>query len=649
MAAPSSPPDSVPPQPMAAPQMGGRNPRTRLLAIILAIVIIVSGIVIFYVVTRPRCGPLASTNPLIFDQAEHPDTLDPAVTFTTPGWAIVQQVYQELVMYKGSSYTDFVPVLAKSWTTSNNNLTYTFNLRHTVHFSNGDAFNAYVMWFSLYRSLLMNLPPQFILGQNFWYPGVNYYSPADQQDNATKNLTTYLNTWKFDALTPSQIAIMEDPNQSFQVIDEFTIALNLGNGYLGTPYSYIFATLAAPIGAAVDPKVIQAHPNADGVAVKNETSDWMSQNALGTGQYKLTAYSGTGSTISPDPNYWGTADAALEVDNNAIQPAKASIQINYQGDQAITVNDLNSGSVIGASFAYLGPSTIKVLQDAGCVRITPLDVVYGSTAGAWWIYMNQTQEPFSDIHVRKAVVHAINYDEIISVAFGGRAKKWVGPVPPGYPYYNPQNLTPYAYDLTLAKQEMNLSKWPLSSGGYPNPINYEYLKLGDWGTVAQLLTQDLAKIGLNINAVGISLETLIAEQKIDPNTAKCTAQEAVNGGPFPIGQEFYTSDYIAPDDWTQNNAVSAGSANQCMSGYNNATMDGLVYAAASESNPANLTADYTTMTQMMYDNYTNAWLVTPLQFQVYNTHLHGAIPNPMGSALPFTMLFNTEYADNTAS
>jgi ABC-type transport system substrate-binding protein len=275
--------------------------------------------------------------------------------------------------------------------------------------------------------------------------------------------------------------------------------------------------------------------------------------------------------------------------------------------------------------------------------------VYGSTAGAWWIYMNQTQEPFSNIHVRKAVVHAINYDEIISVAFGGRANKWVGPVPPGYPYYNPQNLTPYAYNLALAMQEMNLSKWPLSTGGYPNTINYEYLNLGDWGTVAQLLVQDLAKIGLKINPVAISLETLIAEQKIDPSTGKCTAQEAKNGGPFPIGQEFYTSDYIAPDDWTQNNAVSTGSANQCMAGYSNMTMDGLVYGAAGESNAANLTADYTAITQMMYDNYTNAWLVTPLQFQVYNTHLHGAIPNPMGSALPFTMLFNTEYADNTVA
>ncbi len=655
METPSGQPEAGGPQTTPVPQVSGRNPRTtRILVVVVAIVVVISGIVIYYVLTRPTCGPLASTNPLVFDQAEHPDSLDPAFTFTTPGWGIVLQIYQPLVTYSGSSYTDFVGVLAKNWTVSNNNMTYTFNLRHDVHFSNGDGFNAYIMWFSLYRSLLMNQPPQFILGENFWYPGVTWYSPAGQQSNSTANLTTYLNTWNFYNPTTSQIAVMENASQSFQVIDPYTIALNLGNGYLGTPYHYILATLAAPIAAAVDPKVVQAHPNVPGGQAVNTTTDnWMTQNALGTGPYLLAAnaYTTTGYTITPDPNYWAQAggDAAAEPSNNAIQPGKSTIQVNYQSDSARTVTDLNSGAVVGASFAYLGPSTIQTIENAGCVKVNPLDVVYGSTAGAWWIYMNQTQKPFNDIHVREAVVHAIDYAQIISVAFGGYGSQWVGPVPPGYPYYNPSGLKPYDFNLTLARQEMNQSEWPMSSGGYGPTLNYEYLNLGDWATVAQLLQQDLAQIDIHINPVGISLETLISEQQIDPSTGKCTAQEAVNGGPFPIGQEFYTSDYIAPDDWTQNNAVTTGSANMCMSGFGNATTDSLVYGAAGESSSANLTQDYTQLTQMMYYNYTNAWLVTPTQFSVYNAHLHGAISNPMGSALPFTMFFNTEFANATAS
>jgi hypothetical protein len=47
---------------------------------------------------------------------------------------------------------------------------------------------------------------------------------------------------------------------------------------------------------------------------------------------------------------------------------------------------------------------------------------------------------------------------------------------------------------------------------------------------------------------------------------------------------------------------------------------------------------------MMYDNYTVAWLVVPTTFQVYSPLLQGIIPNPMGTAHPLVMMFNTEYA-----
>jgi len=79
-----------------------------------------------------------------------------------------------------------------------------------------------------------------------------------------------------------------------------------------------------------------------------------------------------------------------------------------------------------------------------------------------------------------------------------------------------------------------------------------------------LLQDDLKQIGINIVPTKIdNIDKLyeITEANLDGN---CIAQNATGGGPFPIGQEFYTSDYISPDDWTQNNALSYGSANDCM-------------------------------------------------------------------------------------
>ena len=622
---------------------GRRNPRTvRIVVVLIAIILAISGAVVFYVLTQSSACNFSSTDPLIFDQPERPDTLDPHVTFSTPGWGIVQQIYQTLVNYNGSSYTTYVPVLAKSWSVSADNLNYTFVLRQDVHFSNGDPFNAYVMWFSLYRAIVMNQAGSFILQENFWLPGVTYYSGANESANATAWVTNALNSWDFFNPTTEQKALMAADNNSFQAVDAYTIVLHGGNGYLDAfPYAFLLASISGPIASAVDPKVIQQN----GQVHYTQENTWMTTHMVGTGPYVLTGGfldpTASSYTLKPDPNYWAINASKAEPLNNIIQPAHASIQVDFQNDAAIAVNDMKTGKVMSASFAYIGPSTVQSLQGVPCVAANALDTVYGSTAGGWWIYMNQNTDPFTNWSVRQAVVHAINYQRIIDVAFGGHAERWVGPVPPGYPYYNPDNLAPYQYDVTLAKKFMSQSPWP---NGYPTQINYEYVNLGDWADVARLLQDDLKQIGINILPTKIdNIDKLYELQKrnLDGN---CIAQNATGGGPFPIGQEFYTSDYISPDDWTQNNAISYGSANDCMAAYNDPAMDTLVLDAATQTDASTARTEYANMTRLMYDNATVAWLVVPTQFQVVNTHLQGFVSNPMGAAIPFVVTQNTAVA-----
>ena len=630
--------------PSSPPMAGGRrNPRTvRIVVVLIAIILAISGAVVFYVLTQSSACNFSSTDPLIFDQPERPDTLDPHVTFSTPGWGIVQQIYQTLVNYNGSSYTTYVPVLAKSWSVSADNLNYTFVLRQDVHFSNGDPFNAYVMWFSLYRAIVMNQAGSFILQENFWLPGVTYYSGANESANATAWVTNALNSWDFFNPTTEQKALMAADNNSFQAVDAYTLVLHGGNGYLDAfPYAFLLASISGPIASAVDPKVIQQN----GQVHYTQENTWMTTHMVGTGPYVLTGGfldpTASSYTLKPDPNYWAINASKAEPLNNIIQPAHASIQVDFQNDAAIAVNDMKTGKVMSASFAYIGPSTVQSLQGVPCVAANALDTVYGSTAGGWWIYMNQNTDPFTNWSVRQAVVHAINYQRIIDVAFGGHAERWVGPVPPGYPYYNPDNLAPYQYDVTLAKKFMSQSPWP---NGYPTQINYEYVNLGDWADVARLLQDDLKQIGINILPTKIdNIDKLYELQKrnLDGN---CIAQNATGGGPFPIGQEFYTSDYISPDDWTQNNAISYGSANDCMAAYNDPAMDTLVLDAATQTDASTARTEYANMTRLMYDNATVAWLVVPTQFQVVNTHLQGFVSNPMGAAIPFVVTQNTAVA-----
>ncbi len=629
------------------------DPRIRNV-IVLAIVIVVIAAVVTIRVSNTGC--LRQTNPLIVDQPEIPDSLDPGETFSTPGWAIVQQVYQGLVNYNGSSSTNFSGVLAYNWSESSDGLQWVFHLEPGVHFSNGDPYNAYVQWFSFYRSLLLVSGPQFILEQNFFSTNfnasnpLNYYSNLTNSTAANTTLVNDLNTWNFDDPTASEIALMETANQSFQVINATTIELNVGYGYLDgppwspTPYTYLLASISAPNSYAVDPNVVQAN----GGVVFGQPNTYMATNMVGTGQYLLTYYNGLpgGSyTLTPDPNYWGKAAATAEPWNSLLQPANTTVSVVFQDSVDITTNDLATGYAAEASFAYIGPATVHVLQGKSCLVVQVLPTIYGSTSGSWWIYLNQNVFPFNNLSVREAIAHAVNYNQIIQQAFGGYATQWVGPVPPAYPYYNPQNLSPYQYNLTLAQQEIANS--PCANGACSGlAIKYAYLDTGiDWFETAQFLASNLKAIGLNIVPTPISLDELYSEQALNSNGV-CTSVTNANGGPFYMGQEFYTSDYISPDDWTQNDAVYSGSANLCMSQYNNATVNGLVYAAASTSNATNLTQDYTNMTSLMYNNYTDIWLVVPAAIAVYSSLLHGVIQNPMASAEPFAFLFNTQWASD---
>ena len=623
-----------------------------MLAVVVAVATVLASGSSYYALSKSAqqaatCA-LSSTNPVVVDQPEVPDSLDPAQVYTAPGWGIAQQVYQTLVMYNGTSDTDHQPLLAKNWTTSSDGFHWNFTLWPDEYFSNGDPINAYVVWYSLERTLVMNQAIAILAQENFYAPQVSYYSPlaAIQASNAT--LAQMENT--FDTLAnitnpaPAVLDYVEAQNQSFRVIDSTTIQVNTGFGYLGPiPYAFLLDQIAMPIFAAVDPLVVAAH----GGVVADEENSWMANDMVGSGPYELTFWSpGTGYTLAPNSHYWATALATQIAWDNNIQPAKSSIDVSFQGDPAIVTENLESGAAATASFAFIGPSTLAQVAHAHCLVVKPLPVVYGSTTFSSWIYMDQQpalpgepMNPFANWSVRAAVSHAINYTQIIQTAFEGNASRWVGPVPPGFPYYNPANLNPYSYNLTLARQLIADS--PCSAGC--GPINFDYINTGDWNVVADLLKADLSHIGITLALTGISVGTLVEEQARDLSTGNCISAESFNGGPFYAGIDYYTADYVAPDDATQANALSYGGFNVCMSEYANATMDNLVISAAGELNATNASADYAQMTQLMYGNYTNVWLVIPTQFSVTNILLQGISTNPEGAANPFQFEYNQDY------
>jgi peptide/nickel transport system substrate-binding protein len=607
---------------------------TRIQAVVVIAVILVGALSSVYLYLSSSKKPTTSTthalpSTLVVEESDKPDSLDPAVTFETPGWEIVNQIYQGLVAPDRTSITTYVGVLAQSWTVSGSGMNYTFNLRHGVTFSNGDPFNAYVMWFSIYRNLVMSQALSFVLGQNLGY-GTVTHGPTSNVTDVVLNSINYAN--------PSQdnLTYMEYPDQSVQVMNASQIVFNLGYGYNGVaPFSAFLATLTTVMADAIDPVVVEAN----GGVVAGTPNDYMQTHAVGTGPYELKSWiQGQSISLVKNPNYWGNSLPASQL-NYAIQPASIAAVNIYDKPTSAMIADLKSGF---AQMVELPTTQYSVVKQLPGVTATILPPVFGSAEYAYFIYMDPytpSGAPFQDVRVRHAVADAIDYQAIIHSVLADNGVQWVGPVPPGFQFYSQatSGLQNYTFNPAEAAQL-------LAQAGYKNQdnpsgltfptMNFLYDVESDYQNEAsQIIQTELSAIGINVVPTPL---TFVRWGNVVGDTT------TVNSTQYPIGLNYWAEDYTNSIDYveefTQSGQLGVG-------GYYNATVYGWTTTAAtspSDATPTIISA-YQNVTQAMYYNYTDVWLFVPKQLAVNTNNVAGVIPNPLGGAMAYFMYYSDVY------
>ena len=564
-------------------------------------------------------------NSLVVEEGLQPDSLDPAVTFQTPGWEVVDQVYQGLLTFNGTSSTSYLPELASNWTMSASGLNYTFSLRHGVTFSNGDPFNAYVQWYSIYRTLVMNQAPAFILSQNL----------ATVSVPAINVTAAVLNSIDYRSPSPANLTYMETPGQSVQVIDQYTIRFNLGWGYNGmAPYNAFLQTLTTPMAMAVDPVVVMAN----GGVSDGQPNTWMETHAVGTGFYNLQSWvQGQSVKLVKSTSYWASSLPTTEL-NDAIRPAIIGSVIIYYKTESARIADLQGGTAQIIDAPVTDQNSLKSISG---VAVNKLPISFGSAANTYYVYMDPVAFPaFNNTLVREAVAHAIDYNALLHSVVGGQGVQWIGPVPAGFPLYNESisGLSPYAYNPTAAAQELAAAGYQatLPNGTKLNPSGQvfpstNFLYNPDSTTqklAAQVIQGELASIGMNLNLAPLATSQWfnVVDLPGDTNTT------------YPIGINFYTEDYTASIDY-----VTALTTNYLVgtSAYYNNTVVGWQTNAATSSDPATVTQAFQNITRAMYNSYTDIWLFVPYQLTVNQSNLAGMIPNPAGSGAGYFLFYNT--------
>lgn len=402
------------------------------------------------------------------------DALDPATAdYGFADNSVLISVFQELVEFTGeNSTTGFVvPVLAQNFSVASNDENYTFNLRPGVTFSNGQVMNASVVWFSFVRNLYMG---QSIELSNFEYVTENQstisvtglslpWGLLNAVQNATGLAVTtnytlaeqVLNQMlsNFNANNQTIQSIMAYPDQAYIVTGPMTFAANELQ-----PYPYFLTDIAQWWADIVDP----AYVDANGGVQANTANTYFSENCgPGTGPYYAASIQTGFSTIvlKANPTYWALNSSNYPV---VAEPPHIPVIIINEGLPSNTRQEAfatNQAQISYEDFTLLGQlwNAYKYKQYATFDQIFDN---FGEGPNTQMFAMNTAKYPTNNTDFRLAVVHAINYTQLLdeSYSFNGTVygETFLGPLAPEWgPYYNPDNLSIYSFNTTLAINYMN--------------------------------------------------------------------------------------------------------------------------------------------------------------------------------------------------
>jgi len=321
-------------------------------------------------------------------------TLDPADAYDDASTDIISQIYDTLVTFKGNDTKTFYPCLSTDWSVSDDSLTWTFNLRENVKFSNGNDFTAEDVEYSFDRVLTMGAPES----------GVDWILGQCMDTNSTI------------------------------VINDYKVEIKLTESYGG-----FLALLAFTVAAIVDKDYVEAH----GGVVPGEENVWMKDHPMGTGPYMLDHLTrATEIVLNKNQNYWGGwngnhIDKLLFKTTPNLEERISAIK---KGDADITyVPYANLEDVIGEEGI--------VVQPFNSYNVALLAINTKASNNKF----------LADGQVRKALSYAFDYDTAIETALNGYASRLAGAIPSGMPYYETQNdgQPYYNYDPTKAEQTLD--------------------------------------------------------------------------------------------------------------------------------------------------------------------------------------------------
>jgi peptide/nickel transport system substrate-binding protein len=507
-----------------------------------------------------------------------------------PDW-MEGAMYQTLVnvnltAQQQQGVTQFLPGLAQNWTVSPDGTTTTFNLRQGVTFSDKNPLNAYSVWTEMYFWWYLSGN-----ASSFW-AGINLFNTS--AINVGPGTFNLINQSGLSSPSQQVLSIMEDKSLPIYVTGPYSIAFKTSG-----PFLFLVNTVAGYEGMIFDPMYVLQH---GGPGTPTQVNAYFNTNPIpGTGPYTISKLQNSVFVeFSKNPSYWGTSLTSSQVAANPeLDPGHyRNIVVYSTSSDTVRYIDLTTNKV---QMAALMTSNFQLIQNNPSYGV----VSTSYPAVLAYVNMNNLVFPFNITLIRQAVVHAINYTQIIDQVAFGHATQFMGPESPNYgPYYDPGGLAPYQYNLTLAQQELVSAGYP---GGKGIPaITFDIDENGiSWEEPTAILLQtDLAQIGITLNLQVVPHS--VWGNYYNPYYLEAENASLVDEMAFspPAG---FAPDYLAPTDFWSG-FVTNGSFNGNFAIYNNPVVDTAVNLMATSDNQTSILQALQQAQQQIYNDAPYAWL-----------------------------------------
>ncbi len=260
--------------------------------------------------------------------------------------------------------------------------------------------------------------------------------------------------------------------------------------------------------------------------------------------------------------------------------------------------------------------TMRYVADA---RWKPLGVaeadntIYGEA-------MNTRVAPFDRVEIRRAVAAAIDRTHYTMIQ-PTRMTALSQALPRSLDDFD-ASFEGQRYDYAAALEHMRAAGFPYDpatgAGGWPDPIDYVTYDQGVPALTAQILQQDLAKIGLRLRIKLVSWAAFLALQQREGAAAMSTGNWQLDfPDPSSVFDSLFATSAIAPDG-SQNTAF-----------YSNPRLDALLERAHGEMDPARRREAYREANRIVCDDAPWAFTFGYHMFVVRQPYVRGLVPHPV--------------------